>query len=480
MKSFLSKLALRGGDLAIAQPLLTLFLATALLAFFLSLIFNRTKDAAPAPGLAGMCLGMVVRLILGAAAVLSLLFVLSLMRTYLHQNLAAFQHSHGRITEANYHAVETIWGSSQEQGDLGAELFYEEETVERMESEDLTKPAILRKKIVRHVIPTNPFLRGRHEVSLHQNTRRKGSALYGGYETVCQFSWQLKNPATRAVRANLKFPLPAAGAMYDDLTSSLNGRDVLPEIQLHDYTLLLSRDLQPGEVLDFTIGFRSRGMSVWFFQVREPREIRDFSLTLALPEIPAGRLNYPEGCMSPTRIQPSPDGQGSILTYRLEHAISSKGMGVELPSLPQPGAATNAVLAETETGWMLVFAMLLLGLSIAGIPHAAGISILFSLLSAFGYSFVADASDLLHGFWISVFLVLAPIYLFLAWALPKAIGSRFARWWAAQLLGFGLLYPCLAGLDPAHRSLYFNIAALLFTGFTAWQLAIKYRPSKIT
>src|SRR5205823_1459997 len=116
---------------------------------------------------------------------------------YLHQTLAGFQRSHGRITEANYNAVQTIWGAEQQQGSLQMEMFYEEEVTERIESEDLTKPAVLRKKIVRHVITSNPFISERHEITLRQNPRKKGSALYGGYETACRSNWRLINPTDR-------------------------------------------------------------------------------------------------------------------------------------------------------------------------------------------------------------------------------------------------------------------------------------------
>src|SRR5205085_3949238 len=132
----------------------------------------------------------------------------SLVRVYLHQALARFQHDHGRVTEANFKAIQTIWGTPQEQGELHFNLYWEEEITERTEFEDVTKPAMLRKKIVRHDITANPFVAARHEVILRQNARRKGSALYGGYETACRFAWKLKNPADRDLSSLLRFPLP--------------------------------------------------------------------------------------------------------------------------------------------------------------------------------------------------------------------------------------------------------------------------------
>src|SRR5205085_9451592 len=103
------------------------------------------------------------------------------------------------------------------------------------------------------------------------------------------------------------------------------------------------------------ISFKSRGMSSWYFQVQDPHEIRDFTLTLNLPDLAKAHLNFPEGCMSPTETRATADNRGSILTFRLDHAISSKGMGIALPTVPQPGETTKAVLDEVERGWLLVY-----------------------------------------------------------------------------------------------------------------------------
>ncbi len=59
---------------------------------------------------------------------------MSVLRSYLHQTVAGFQRNHGRVTEANYNAVQTIWGPEQTQGELKMDLYYEEEVTERIES----------------------------------------------------------------------------------------------------------------------------------------------------------------------------------------------------------------------------------------------------------------------------------------------------------------------------------------------------------
>jgi len=478
MKPVLFKLIGRASDLVDVQPVIALFLGGALLAVFLTTVFHSKPDTGPDArfGVFWTLYRQLTRVLWALLLVTFLLGALSLLRVYLHQTLAGFQRSHGRVTQANYNAVQTIWGAEQDQGELQLEIFHEEQVTERIESEDLTKPAVLRKKTVRHNLTANPFVAARHEVTLRQNARKKGSALYGGYETACRFTWRLKNPANRDLNSILKFPLPAATAMYDDLSATLNGQDILSQMQLKDGALLLTRELKANEALELSIAFKSRGMTFWYFQVKEPREIRDFTLTLNLPDLPKARLNYPEGCMTPTAIRATTNNQGCVLSYRLDHAISSKGMGISLPTLPQPGATTNAVLAEVERGWLLIFAMLVLGLTLAGADRAPLLSILFAAGSACAYGLLGDFSDLLFGFWGTAALILLPMFVLLAWLLLR-VAPAFGKGLALQLLLFGILYPSVAGLDAARQTLYFNLCALIFLALAAWQLAGWFRRS---
>jgi hypothetical protein len=251
--------------------------------------------------------------------------------------------------------------------------------------------------------------------------------------------------------------------------------DILPRMQLKDGLLLLDRDLAANEALDLAISFKSRGMSNWYMQVREPREIRDFTFVLNLPDLAKAHLNFPEGCMTPTDTQATADDRGTILTFRLDHAISNKGMGIAMPSVAQPGETTNAVLAEVERGWLLTFAMLVFGLTLAGTNHAVLLSVLFGSAAACAYGLLGDFSDLLFGFWGAAVLVLVPLYLLLAWLLTRCSPPPVAKLLAGQWLLFGILYPCVAGLDPARQSLYFDIAALVFLALAAGQLVGRLR-----
>jgi hypothetical protein len=482
MIATLSKIMSRASDLAAVEPLLALFLGAALLAVFLTVLLQTktTGVAGNKSNLLWVLYGHCNRLVFALMLVALLVATISVLRSYLRQTSANFQRTHGRVTQANYDAVQTIWGAEQEQGELKVKIYTDEEITERIESEDLTKPAVLRKKTVRNSVTANPFITAKHDIMLKQNPRKKGSAYYGGYETICQFTWKLSNPAVTTQQCNLVFPLPAAGAMYDDLSATLNGQDVLPQMQLKDATLVLARELAPHEQLDFKIGFKSRGVSFWYFQVREAREIRDFRLTLTLPDLPKEKLNYPGGCMTPTEIHPTTDSLGSILSFRLDHAISSQGMGIALPSLPQPGATTNAVLGEVERAWLLIFAMLTLTLTLLQVQHAVLISILFGAATAFAYGLLGDFSDLLFGFVGTAVLILIPFLAGLAKLLTCVAPGAVTKFLAGQFLLVGIVYPCVAGLDPDRQALYLNLCAVGFLAFITWIIVTRLlkRPSE--
>jgi hypothetical protein len=254
--------------------------------------------------------------------------------------------------------------------------------------------------------------------------------------------------------------------------------DVLPQIQIKEGSLVLAREAQPNEAVELVVTFKSRGMSFWYFQVKEAREIRDFALQLVLPDLPKAKLNYPEGCMTPTEVKLTTDNQGSILIYRLDHALSNKGMGIALPQLPQPGATTSAVLTEVERAWLLGFAMIALTLTLSGMPHGVLLTTLFGTATAFVYGLLGDFSDVLLGFWGTAGLIQLPLFLFLTWLLKRVVPGGNRLWWALLLL-IGVVYPALAGLDSVRQTLYLNVCAALLLGFVAWLLVQRIREAPV-
>jgi hypothetical protein len=242
------------------------------------------------------------------------------------------------------------------QGELNVDIYHNEDVTERIESDDPTKPAVIHKKTVHVSVPEIPSS-ARHEITLRQNPRKKGSAFYGGYETDCSFHWQLRNPSDTTKSAPSPFPCPLPTRCMTASSPRSTARTSCRKWRSRT-SLVLEPDVQ-AEAMDFTLRSKAAALSYWYFQVREAREIRDFTLTMNLPDLPKSKLNYPDGCMTPTQTSnPQRRAGECILTYRLDHALTDKGMGISLPELPQPGQTTRAVLNEASDAWLFVFAVL--------------------------------------------------------------------------------------------------------------------------
>ena len=95
---------------------------------------------------------------------------------------------------------------------------------------------------------------------------------------------------------------------------------------------------------------------------------------------------------------------------------------------------------------------------------------LFGAATACGYGLLGDFSDLLLGFWGTAAIFLLPAFGLLAWQLMRVAPRRSARMLAFQLLLFGIVYPCVAGMDGERQTLYFNICAVVFLALAALQL----------
>src|SRR5580658_499665 len=104
MNAIISKLLIRGGDLADVEPTIALFLAAALLAVFLTALFLYQPAPRPDeknPGLLWTFYRAYQRFLWALLLAAVFLGTISLLRSYLRHAVNGFQRTHGRVTEAN-------------------------------------------------------------------------------------------------------------------------------------------------------------------------------------------------------------------------------------------------------------------------------------------------------------------------------------------------------------------------------------------
>ncbi len=445
------------------EPFLALALGAAMVAVFVTALARRhsnCKDQAHSIG--HIAWHGLMRLLWASFLVLVLVGALRGMQVGLQQVEDSFRHRYGRVTEVNLAAVRTIWGEEQAQGELTVALGYDVEDTQRLESEDPTRPAVIRTVKRRETIDTNPFVSAQHSVIIERSDRTKGSAIYPGYTTDCRFTYELRNPDSHDAEATLRFPLPSRSSPIDGLVVKLNGSDALDRVRLANNAITLDFPVKGGEAFTFAVAYRSRGMYSWYFQVREQRELRNFNLTLTLPDLPVEQWNNPEGCMTPTTLSATADGKGSLALYTLDHAIVGKGMGIGLPRPVQPGAAEARVLREAQKGWGWMFAAAVLALTLGGARMAPVVAVISAAAVAIGYSLLGSLYETPLGFWVAAAVVLIPIFAALAWATRQALPPGEGRGLGTLMFIFAGIAPFAAALDDNRKLLYWSICAVLF------------------
>ena len=352
------------------------------------------------------------------AAATALLFLALLwgFRSVLGDNARGFASDHGRVTDANYQSVRTIWGAPHVQWELQAQL------------EGVEGDAIAAFDGTIRMTP---------------NERQKGSALYSGYEADIELAYTVHNPGRRATVARLFLPL-GDQPLLEDLHVWNDGVE-LEDPQLASDGMRWERSIGAGDELNVRVRYRTRGLEHLYYQLPQRRNIRDFRLVIAVAGLALDDVNYPDHCLTPTSIEPT--DSGVQLVWALDRAVTTSGMGIALPHPEQPGSKVALVLDRSPYALMLL--VVAVGLTL--MVRRESVSFLdLSLLSA-AYCVVfltmASASDYLLGFWGSLGLG-AGLTLALSWWLYRRHPAR--RSIAVLVVFFAAVFP-LAGLLPDHR-----------------------------
>lgn len=232
--------------------------------------------------------------------------------------------------------------------------------------------------------------------------------------------------------------------LYDDLRVNENDVDISRDVQVEYDRLVWTRTMAPGESMRVSISYRTRGVEHFYYQVPNPRELRDFSFEMRVDGLTLSQVNYPEGCLTPHRLEST--DSGVLLEWELDRAVTTAGLGIALPKPAQPGAKVSQVLSRSPYALMLLVVAVCLTLLVRGDPVSLlDLSLLSSVYCAL-FLTMAAASETLLGFWGSL-AAGGALTLGLAAALYR---NHPARATLLVLAGFfTAIYP-LSALFPDH------------------------------
>jgi hypothetical protein len=386
----------------------------------------------------------VIEASVGAILFLGLLWA---FRSVLNDTVATFYSTHGSLSDISRESAWSIWGRPHTQIELTIKHTHPVEVREELPREDPTQPPVYRTVTQIQEVPQNSITGFKGDVQMNLSEREKGYALYSGYVLDTVFQYEIQNDSVFETDAEFNFPLSSGQTLFENFVVEMDGNDLSSDLRFAPDLVSWTKKMKPYQKSEIVIRYSSRGMDTFYYQIPLQREIKNFQLTLTIDRLPVSLLNYPDRVITPTDIKPTNDGAGSILTWKLDHAITVAGMGVSLPQPEQPGAQVLRVLvispyALTLLGAMLALTMLIWGEKLRFVD--------LSLLSA-AYStlflVMAGVSDYFFGFWGSL-LIGAALVLLLTYFLFRKLPSRSLKALIFSLVAFfTIVYP-LSGLLP--------------------------------
>lgn len=384
----------------------------------------------------------IIEAAVSAALFLGLLWA---FRAILNENTNTYYSTHGSLSDISRESAWSIWGRPHTQVELTVNHTHEVEVKEELPREDPTSPPIYRTIIQTQEVPQNSILSFNGDAYMKLNERQKGYALYSGYTVDVDLEYQIINDSDITTDATFTFPLSAGQTLFEDFIVTMDNKDLSADLRFATDLVSWTTKMKPLQKSTIHITYYSRGMDYFYYQIPVQREIKDFILTLTVDRLPVSLLNYPDGVITPTKIESTPDGNGSILTWELDRAITVAGMGVALAQPQQPGAQVLRVLvispyALTLLGAMLALTMLIWGLKVQFLDLA-----LLSAVYTMQFLLMSAISDYFFGFW-GALLLGAALTLFLTFLLFRKLPSRPLRIIIYMLVTFFTIAYPLSGL----------------------------------
>jgi hypothetical protein len=242
----------------------------------------------------------------------------------------------GRLSQE----VAQLWGGHHVQVAPQACVRRPREITEEVKEQDARGGAAIR-TVKRTVIEDVPFpaASSRVHVDLGLDHRRKGLLWYSTYTVAFQADYRFVSPDAVEREVVVRFDFPSKEAIYDAFRVSLNGREAPPTTDFSQGVTLAQR-VAPGEDLVLRVAYRSRGLGEWTYAFVKDgvAQVRDFDLVMTTD---FGGFDFPAGTISPTEKARS--GKGWTLRWTFESLAAGKRIGIEPPSLLNPGPVTARI-----------------------------------------------------------------------------------------------------------------------------------------
>ena len=232
------------------------------------------------------------------------------------------------------HEVQLLWGGQHRQVAPDAWILRPVVDTETVETKD-EKGGVVRREVKKPALRSIPasLESTRATVDLDLEHRQKGLLWYATYTVGFKGTYTFRNPDDEPRRLQVRFPLPAQDALFDDFVFTLDGR---PASLGHDISkeIVAFAQTPASGAVTLTVQYRSRGLGNWSYAFAPSgvAQVRDFDLTM---QTNFRGINFPAGTVSPgVKTETS---NGWTLKWTFANLISGQSIGMEMPEKLNPG-----------------------------------------------------------------------------------------------------------------------------------------------
>jgi inner membrane protein involved in colicin E2 resistance len=232
------------------------------------------------------------------------------------------------------HEVQLLWGGQHRQVAPDAWILRPVIETETVETKD-EKGSVVRREVKKAALRSIPasLESTRAAVDLDLEHRQKGLLWYATYTVGFKGTYTFRNPDNEPRQLQVRFPLPAQDALFDDFVFMLDGR---PASLGHDVSkeIVATAQTPASGAVTLTVQYRSRGLGNWSyaFVPSGVAQVRDFDLAMRTN---FRGINFPAGTVSPG--VKTETASGWTLKWTFANLISGQSIGMEMPEKLNPG-----------------------------------------------------------------------------------------------------------------------------------------------
>ncbi len=313
-------------------------------------------------------------------------------------------------------------------------------------------------------------------VRLDLEHRRRGLAWFATYDIGFDARYQVSNPTETQRTLDLRFPLTDGSVVFDGLSVERveAGGQVPVETTIDQGDLVWRESLEPGELREYTLRYRSRGLESWHYTLASGGQTRTENFSLAMTTN-FEAVDFPTRTLSPSSQKVGTRGWEGRWTF--DSLLASKDIGVTLPSRASPGPIAARITFFAPIALLFFFFVVgVLATSGQVKLHPMHFFMLGSGFFAFHllFAYLVDHLSIAPAFGVasSVSLGLVASYtrLFTGWrftlvkvALPQAL--------YLVLFSFTFFWQGFTGLAITVGAILTLFVMMQITGRTDWKLA---------